>query len=63
MTELLIVKSATGRQFDIVAVVDGKMVIVEGGFFSRQSAEHSRRALFAEQARDAERKAGWDPNP
>lgn len=64
MTEILVMRQPGRRTFDVVAVVDGKVqAIIEGGFFSRARAERCKRAVLAEQARDAERAAGWDPNP
>jgi hypothetical protein len=37
--------------------------LIEGGFFDRRAAEAVRQDWLNEQVRQAERKAGWDPNP
>jgi len=60
----LVVKK-TGRTWGVFDEVSGDLV--EGGFFRRSAAEQSLRdwekQLSQETAEDAERAAGWDPNP
>ncbi len=56
--EITIVRTRSGN-FDIVA--DG--AIVEGGFFSKQRALDAVREYQRNEVAQAERSAGWDPNP
>ncbi len=62
-----IVVKPTGRTFSIFGMVDGEEELLEGGFFDPAVAEEARasweRECLQSEVEDAERKAGWDPNP
>jgi hypothetical protein len=72
MWSIVVERSISGRTWNVVGVAtgDGKpetREILEGGFFAHAVAEGCRQwweqqCLQAE-AEQAERKAGWDPNP
>lgn len=56
-----------GKRWGVYGVVevDGTRTsqLVEGGFFQRAAAERCAREYLGAIAEEAERKAGWDPNP
>jgi hypothetical protein len=63
-----IVVKKTGRTYGVYGRIAGQPDdLIEGGFFSKAVAETARdnweRECVQNEVEDAERHAGWDPNP
>lgn len=58
---------ASGGRWGVFGVTAQGAELIEGGFFQRAAADRARarweRECLQSDVEDAERRAGWDPNP